>query len=96
MIARIAARFRALRRLVQAAWYPVAYARFVNSERCYFSLENDPDGLWTARIGVKSMCRRATMRAAILAAHKEAETSPGWQWPTDFLRDRAARRRRNR
>ena len=90
MIARLAAGFRTLGRLVRAAWLPTAYAHFVNSERCSFQLTNDPDGWWTAQVGTAPECRRATMRGAILAAHRAAEALPDWQWTTDFLRTYSA------
>lgn len=86
MIARLVAGFRTIGRLVRAAWFPASYAHFVNSERCSFQLTNDPDGWWTAKVGTAQECRRKTMRRAILAAHRAAESLPDWKWTTDYLR----------
>jgi len=77
---------RRLYRLTLAAWLPTAYARHVNSERVSFLLRNDPDGQWTAQVGRAMACRHRNMRRAVLAAHREANAMPGWQWPSDYLR----------
>lgn len=74
-------------RLILAAFFPVAYAKWVNSQRCGITIENDPSGDWTVKIGKLDARTRSSLRWAILQAHIVAEQDKRWRWTTDYLRE---------
>lgn len=66
---------------------PLSFAKWVNRERCYIGLHNDPSGRWTVTIGDrfaatddKSLGR--AMKFAVMCA----ESEPAWQWTSDYLK----------
>lgn len=73
-------------RALKAYLFPMAFAQWVNSERCYICVNNDADGTWYVEIGAMVVESHRELRCAMLTAFLKAECQPDWSWTTDFLK----------
>lgn len=77
---------RRLWRELKARWFPMAFARWVNRERCYVGIHNDPSGEWTVTIGSGFSATDKSLGRAMKFAIMCAQSEPGFQWTTDYLK----------
>lgn len=68
-----------------ASNFPFAFLRWVNRERCYVKVENDPDGCWTVQLGSHAGVEDETLGGAFDRAFWLCEHDPDWEWPSDYL-----------
>lgn len=74
------------RRAFLARWFPLAVARWVNSQRCQICIWNDPSGRWHVDIGAKHGPQSGhCLGRVMLAAVARLDRDPDWQWSSDFL-----------
>lgn len=81
-------KLRTRHRAIKAFLFPCAWLDWVNSERCYLELHNDPSGQWTLKIGNRAQppVSGRSLHWLCWQMFWELESDPDWTWTTDWFR----------
>jgi len=79
---------RTYRRAMLALLFPAAWLRWVNMDRCYVMLQNDPSGTWSLQVGVSMpVLRHRSIRWLCWNMFWACEQNPKWKWCADYLNE---------
>jgi hypothetical protein len=67
--------------------FPLSFTKWVNANRCFIQIENNPDGTWLVQIGTLPQQEHRSLHCAMLAAYLRAEADPQFKWCSDYLRE---------
>lgn len=79
--------FRNSVRRWMAYLFPFQFAQWVNANRCFIQIENNPDGTWLVQIGTLPQEEHRSLRCAMLEAYLQVEADPKFKWPIDYVRE---------
>jgi hypothetical protein len=71
---------------LMALFFPMAFLRFVNRDRCFIQVTNDADGIWHAKIGLFNERQGTSVSRALYRAVKAVHREPDFQWAREFLK----------
>lgn len=70
---------------------PLKFAEWVNAQRCSVTIENDPCGQWTVRIGgITNGSVGRSINDAMCREFLVRDQDPNWYWTCDYLGFRLA------